>query len=240
MRAATRMTVVFVVAIFALSPLPAAPQSRPVSTPAGSQVSPPPAAPVYTPPLRGAPGGRIGGGTRGVGGEDLRVSVLAPDDRALTVSEQPTLYWFVSRAPRLPVEITLVDTGAVDPILEVRLPPTVDGGIQAVRLADHGVRLKVGVPYKWYVAVVTDPNRRSRDVLAGGTVERIEPPAILVAQLAQAGRDDHPAVYAAAGLWYDALGAISELVSATPNEAGPRRQRAALLTQVGLPAAIAP
>ena len=239
MRAVTRTVVVSVV-IFALFPLAAEPQSRPVAAPAGAQASSPPAAPVYTPPLRGAPGGRIGGGTRGVGGEDLRVSVLAPDDRALTVSEQPTLYWFISRAPRFPVEITVVDTGAVDPVLELRLPPSVEGGIQALRLADHGVRLRVGVPYKWYVAVITDPGRRSRDVLAGGTVERIETPAGLVAQLAGAVRDDVPSIYASAGLWYDALGAISELVTSTPNEAGHRQQRAALLIQVGLPGAIAP
>jgi len=240
MRALTRAMVVSLAAVLALSPLGAEPQSRPPTPAAGSQASSPSPAPVYTPPLRGAPGGRIGGGTRGVGGEDLRVSVLAPDDRALTVSEQPTLYWFVSRAPRLPVEITVVDTGAVDPVLELQLPPPMEGGIQALRLADHGVRLKVGVPYKWYVAVVTDPSRRSRDLLAGGTVERIETPADLVTKLSQAGREDLPSLYAAAGLWYDALGAISELVTSTPNEAGPRRQRAALLAQVGLPAVVAP
>src|SRR5688572_30073577 len=124
-------------AVVLLLPLVAEPQARPLTAPAGSQVSSPSPAPVYKPPLRGAPGGRIGGGTRGVGGEDLRVAVLAPDDRALTVSEQPTLYWFISRAPGLPVEITVVDTGAVDPILELKLPPSVEGGIQSLRLADH-------------------------------------------------------------------------------------------------------
>ena len=51
--------------------------------------------PVYQLPTRGAPAGRVGGGTRG----DKNVfvlSVLAPDHSALTTSEQPSLYWFIS------------------------------------------------------------------------------------------------------------------------------------------------
>jgi len=54
------------------------------------------AAPSYQPPLRGAPGGRVGGGTRGTGRETFVLSVLAPDHTGLTVSEQPALYWFIS------------------------------------------------------------------------------------------------------------------------------------------------
>ena len=52
--------------------------------------------PVYNPPSRGAPGGRIGGGTRGGGQNVFVLSVLAPDHSAFTTSEQPSLYWFIS------------------------------------------------------------------------------------------------------------------------------------------------
>jgi len=48
-------------------------------------------APVYRPPKRGAPGGRVGGGTRGFQREVFVLSVLAPDHTGLTVSEQPFL-----------------------------------------------------------------------------------------------------------------------------------------------------
>src|SRR5437867_13335867 len=51
-------------------------------------------APVYKPPLRGAPGGRVGGGTRGTQERDIFVlSVLAPDHTGLTTREQPSLFW---------------------------------------------------------------------------------------------------------------------------------------------------
>ena len=52
--------------------------------------------PVYKPPQRGAPGGRVGGSSRGIGDRLLTLSVLAPDHTGLTVREQPSLYWYLS------------------------------------------------------------------------------------------------------------------------------------------------
>ena len=43
--------------------------------------------PVYKPPLRGAPGGRVGGGTRGTPRDLFVLSALAPDHSGLTVQE---------------------------------------------------------------------------------------------------------------------------------------------------------
>ena len=91
------------------------------------------------------------------------------------------------------------------------------------------------MPYQWFVTLVLDPNQRSKDIIAGGTIERIEFPAALRGKLAQAGKAKAPHIYAEAGLWYDALTAISELIDATPNDTVLRNQRAALLEQVGLP-----
>src|SRR5947207_15681571 len=45
--------------------------------------------PVYRPPIRGAPVGRVGGGTRGTALEPLVLSVLAPEDSGLTAFEPP-------------------------------------------------------------------------------------------------------------------------------------------------------
>src|SRR5262245_53634443 len=65
--------------------------------------------PVYAPPKRGAPGGRVGGGTRGIQREVFVLSVLAPDHSGFTTSEQPSLYWFISKSTSLPVELTVMD-----------------------------------------------------------------------------------------------------------------------------------
>jgi Domain of Unknown Function (DUF928) len=193
------------------------------------------AVPIYKPPLRGAPGGRIGGGTRGSGREVFVLSVLAPDHSALTVSEQPTLYWFISSATSIPIEVTVMDLRTTQPVLETRLAAPVAPGVHRIRLADHGVRLERGVPYRWFVTIVPDSGRRSRDILAGGAIERVEPPDGLAAKLAKARKEEIASLYAEAGVWYEALAAISDQIDNAPNDAVLRKQRATLLTQVGLP-----
>ena len=74
-----------------------------------------------------------------------------------------------------------------------------------------------------------------QETRAGGAIQRINPSSELAARLGQARRDELPSVYAEAGLWYDALAAMSELIDGAPNDAALRQQRAALLTQIGLP-----
>jgi hypothetical protein len=193
------------------------------------------ALPLYKPPLRGAPGGRVGGGTRGMPGRDIFVlAVLAPDHTGLTTTEQPSLFWFISAATSLPVELTISDPNKVEPVLEARVPPAVERGVHRLRLADFGVRLAPGVTYQWSVTVVPDPARRSRDILASGMIQRVEPSVELASRQAAAPDLDAVRLYAENGLWYDALDAVSQLMESAPGDQMARRYRAALLQQVGL------
>jgi hypothetical protein len=193
------------------------------------------ALPVYKPPLRGAPGGRVGGGTRGLPRDMFVLSALAPDHSGLTTQEQPPLFWFISASTSFPVELTITDPRAPRPLVEARLSTPVAAGVHAIRLAEHGVRLAPGVQYRWFVAVIPDQARRSRDILAGATIERVEAPEPLRNRLGQAPREQLPFVYAEAGIWYDALATVTELIERAPANREHRRQRAALLAQVGLP-----
>jgi len=175
----------------------------------------------YKPPLRGAPATRVGGGTRSIGTQALTVNVLAPNETGFTTRDKPTVYWYVSEPLNTPVELTLTTTeplkDAVPTTLELTLQPPIAQGVHALRLGDHGVTLKPGVEYQWFVAVVSNPAQRSNDVVAGGGIKRITP--------ADAVRD---------GVWYDALDQLSQQISADPADARLRQQRAALLEQVGL------
>jgi len=206
------------------------------SPPLVAQAAPPaPAAPIYTPPRRGAPTSehRVGGGTRA--GKNLpTVTVLVPDHTGLTISEQPTLFWFLTEPLDVPMEIVVTEIGADSPLLEHRLPAPAAAGIQRIRLADHNVRLMPGKEYEWSIALVIDAAHRSRDLFATGTIERIEPSSTMSAQIAHASRTEIPAHYAAAGLWYDALTSVSDLVDGSPANPEFRTQRAGLLDQVGL------
>jgi Domain of Unknown Function (DUF928) len=195
--------------------------------------------PVYKPPVRGAPGGRVGGGTRGIAGaraidQTFVLSVLAPNHTGLTTQEQPDLFWYLSKSISTPMEFTLMDAQGVKPLIETSLGVPSRTGIQRVRLTDYGVRLEPGKHYEWFVALVVDPERRSKDVLAGGAIERVEQP------MGQAGRQPSMSeaelarFYAEHGIWYDAIAAVSKLIEATPNDSTLRRDRAALLNQAGL------
>ena len=216
-----------------------APSSAPgASQPAAAAASAP--NPVYKPPLRGAPGGRIGGATRGVARDVFVLSVLAPDHTGLTAVEQPSLFWYISNPISLPLELTVMDPRQAQPLLETALPALRQGGIQRVRLADHGVRLEQGVAYRWFIAVVADPGRRSRDILSGGAIERGELPEALKARLATAKAQDKPAIYAEGGYWYDALGSISDLIDGAPGDATLQTERQDLLKQIGLRAETQP
>jgi len=190
--------------------------------------------PVYMPPLRGAPGGRVGAGSRGIE-YVTQLYVLAPDHVGLTYQKQPLLYWFLSRLTTYPIQLTIIENRAIKPALEKRIAPPEKPGLQCIRLSDHGVYLQKNVLYKWFVALVPDPEHRSKDILAGGVIKRIEYPEALREKLDKAGEGRSPHVYAEVGLWYDALAAISELIDASPNDKVLRKQRASLLEQVGLP-----
>lgn len=189
-------------------------------------------APVYRPPLRGAPGGRLGGGTRGRD-QTFVLSVLAPNHTGLTVQEQPVLYWYLSKPITSSMEFTLIGDG-IKPIVETTLKPPFEAGVQRLRLADFGVHLNPGKQYRWFVALVVDPQRRSKDILAGGTIERSEFSEGMAAKLSRADKEKTARIYAEEGFWYDAVASITELIEKAPKDISLREQRASLLQQVGL------
>lgn len=205
-----------------------------VSVTRGGTAEPMGEMPTYKPPLRGAPSGRIGGGTRGPGAEPQILWALAPDHTGLTVQEQPALCWFLSQPATYPVEFTVIEEKATKPLVETPVGQSAQPGVHCIRLADFGVRLKTGVQYEWFVALVADPKQRSKDIISGGKIQRVDLQAGIRSKLERAGTAKAPFVYAEAGLWYDALSALAELIAEKPGSSVYHRQRASLLKQVRL------
>lgn len=192
--------------------------------------------PVYKPrrpsPPPLAPRGRVGSGVRGGGGEGSLILPLAPDHLGFTIEEQPSLYWFLSQDTSSALVFTLRDDRSISPIIETRLPsPLAQAGVHRISLKDLGIKLEVDVPYKWYVTLLQGPEASSRDIVAGGTIERM--PFVDWLSLCQ-GKGDAVSRYAECGIWYNAIAAISEQIEALPNDAGLRCKRASLLKQVNL------
>ncbi len=190
----------------------------------------------YHPPKRGKPGVRIGGGSRGEGGQTVALAAIVPDHVALSATATPALCWHQSE-PTTHTRVLVLDDGqGVKPVLEQEVDQPNRAGIQCVGLARIGVTLKPEIEYDWFIVAINDPTQRSKDVVSGGAVMFKAPSPELAGKIK--GRDDHdlPPLWAASGYWYDAVVAV--MTGLTEQAADPRYQemKGALLRQAGLPA----
>ena len=147
--------------------------------------------------------------------------LLAPAHMGLTVSAQPVLYWYNSQDIPTAVRVEVVNELTLEPLLEMTLDPPVRAGIHAISLAKAGSSLEVGVDYTWVVAALGQP---AAGLAATAQIRRISPPAPVTEVLPGASAQAAAAIYGDAGLWYDALHAVSRHPA----------QQADLLGQVGL------
>ena len=191
---------------------------------------------LYVPPRKGAPapGLRRGGGTRGTNKSLPMISLLAPDHVGFTLQEQPVLFWFTPTNHSLSYEFTLIADNAEAPIIETKLPSPARGGVQQIRLADYKAKLVPGERYQWSVALVMDPEEPSANVVAKGAIERVNRDKLEQSLSSDITKADAPKRYAEAGVWYDALMAISDLMQSNPADMELRRQQTSLLEQGGL------
>jgi hypothetical protein len=183
---------------------------------------------------------RIAGVVRGAAGVAPEITVLAPDHVGLTVRGSPTLHWSLLHATPSRVELVLSDDRFPDPLLDVSLPDGAKAGIHAFDLQEHGVELETDVTYRWFASIVPDPEDRSSEIVSGGAIRRVQPSPELAARLERAAPRGLAHLYAEAGLFYDALDQLSEWIDREPEASVLRRQRAALLAQVGLASAVEP
>ena len=191
--------------------------------------------PMYQPPRRGAPSTRVGGGTRGIGGNTPTVHVLAPDHVGLTVNEQPTLSWYMSKPTSMRFEFMLINEEGEEPLLELTLDSAnLKEGIQSLNLADHGVKLKPGMQYQWSVVLIPEEEHRSNDIISSGMIERRDLTGDLKTKLNKANSNEDVFIYAQEGYWYDAITELTTLIKKDPDNEVLKKQHAQLLNQVGL------
>ena len=197
--------------------------------------TPEPIAPTlaYLPPTAPVPGIRVDGVYGGESTELPNLFVLAPDHIGLTIHEQPTLYWYLTEATTEPIDIIMTEEETLRVVLDARLLPPLPAGIHAMSLKDYDVRLLKNVPYQWEAKIRA--KTLTEEVKASGFIMRVEPPRTLSASVASKLRSpEAPKLFAQSGLWYDALGVLSDLIQSHPQSQAFLQQRAALLNQVGL------
>ena len=158
----------------------------------------------------------------------LELRVMAPEHVGWVAEATPTLFWTLSEATDLPVEVTLLHDAQIEPLLEAQREGPHAAGLHSISLVEHGVRLEAGVVYRWQVALVVDPERRSKDVRSAGAVLWKASAAAPHASPERAHR------LAGSGYWYDAFAQLSAWLATEPDAGNLQAARDALLTQVGL------
>lgn len=205
------------------SPQPA----EPTGTEAEQLEAAPVEIPRYVPPRRGAPKTRVGGGSRSGGSNNApQLVTLSPEHTGLTGQASPTLYWWLSDEFEGEFELVVTAVDAIEPALRVREAGPRAEGIHAFSLAEHGLTLEPNRLYQWSVAIVRDASARSMDVVSVSTIERVSQDPEL---------SDTPAALASAGLFYDSLAAVEQLITEHGNPLPFSEMRASLLEQVALP-----
>lgn len=163
---------------------------------------------LYKPPMRGAPKLRVGGGVRGGSFETPVLQVIAPQQIGLTTLEQPVLYWHLDKAANYALEMTVMEAGKMSPLLLEKHDGPINPGLHSFRVTGQNIRLETGKEYEWFVALIIDPEQRSKDIIAGGGIMRVSVPTGLQKSLDTAPSHESGGIYAQAGLWYDAINAM--------------------------------
>ncbi len=187
--------------------------------------------PDYRPPRRGAPVGRVGGGTRSTEYRIPALQALAPPEVGLTARAQPVLYWFARMGGAVRFELAELSELGEQRVLSVRLPD-LEPGLQKLDLADHDVFLREGVIYVWSVRQDVPGLGLALGSESSALIQRV--PAPDLGDIPEGDLQSLGLAWASAGLWYDSLDAFSRAAERHPPAAGAAAQRRALLQQGGV------
>jgi len=190
--------------------------------------------PTYNAPQNVTPRARLGGNLRSGGGDDPVVAALVPDHVGITVRQHPDLNWFLSKHTTLPIRFTLIDERSVRALVEQSITPPNQAGVHAIKLGDVGFALQPNVQYRWYISIIKDTDSPSHDIVTGGIIERCEFSECVVLDATTACSREAVMASARKGFWYDAMACLCDLIETNPADTGLRKQRVALLKQVGL------
>jgi len=149
-----------------------------------------------------------------------KVLARAPGNHTgLTLSRSPRLWWALDQKTDLPIQITIVDGDAIEPLVRVELPGPHAAGLHAFDLSSQGVELSPDVDYRWFVAIVVDPDRPSRNPVSAGSLRVAGASDARRASVGAADASARGNKFAELGLWYDAFDFYASLAEAHPEVA---------------------
>ena len=159
------------------------------------------------------------------------VAPLTPSDSVgLTMTDQPSLTWYLSYWWKGDLEVTLNEFGASEPLIEDTIQlsdcnkhPIHDDLVCHLRLADYDVHLKPNKDYEWFIYIVMDSEQRTSDWLASAFIRYTEPSPQLIRRLKQSPPEQQYQVYKTEGFWYDAVAHLAAQIEKQPSNQALRK-----------------
>jgi hypothetical protein len=169
----------------------------------------------------GAPSRTAGAGKRSLGcvkESGTPLTALTPTNNvAVTVSANPTLFWYVPETQAEFAEFVVVDKDENE-VYQTTLAVRGTPGVVKLSLPPTVV-LEPGKDYLWQLALVCEPTDRSADEFVQGVIKRAELKADQKSKLDAAREPLKQAeVYAEAKIWQETLTLLAQLRHDRPND----------------------
>jgi hypothetical protein len=176
------------------------------------------------PPKQGTPSGRAqGGASRGPCQEYEDLAALVPTTEGVvwgrTTQSNPSLWFYLPHplTAETPVEFAVQDS-ADNYVYQTSLSvPNAPSGLIRFDIEPDGQPLQPDQLYTWTLVIYCDPAQPTRSVFVNGTLEQSSPTPELQAQLARADALEQAKLYAANGIWYDALTVLAQQYQSQPS-----------------------
>lgn len=208
-------------------------EERALAYPTTPDSSSPNSAQLYHAPDLSSQGTRVVVDQHESGKDPLYLSVLSPNHIGLTMFEQPALFWYIAQPTSQSVDVLITDEGNTQMLLDIRMLPPIQPGIHKVELKDYGIRLQPNTTYQW--KIILQGRLPGESHTTSGWIMRVSPPANVANLTHLPSINATPAEpLLEAGLWYDAIWALSERLHTDPTDMLSLTQRANLFEQVGL------
>lgn len=179
-----------------------------------------------TPPVVGAPGRTVGGGTRGpveaascLTGSPT-VTALSPENNVVTtVSTHPSLFWYIPQTKAKSAKFVVFDIDNQEQtVYETTLALKGVPGVVRLNLP-RTVTLETGKRYQWELSLDCNPDDFDETAVVRGWIKPIRLTTEQKNQLAAAKQPLKQAeVYAQAAVWQETISLLAQLRRDRPND----------------------
>jgi hypothetical protein len=171
-----------------------------------------------TPPSQGSPTGRQrGGASRGECKNFEALTALVPATNGIvwgkTASDRPTFWFYLPHllTAQTPIEFVVQDADDNYVYHTLFTAPETRSGLINLPIPATIQSLEVGKTYFWTLSVYCDSTQPSQSVFVKGSIERVGLDSDLQNRLQEATPIERASLYAANGIWFEAIDTLAEL-----------------------------